>query len=60
MKRGCLRVSPFRADVMGVAGSRNGALLDASALLTHLSLSLSLLLGKSLLTALFLAPSTVF
>jgi hypothetical protein len=42
MKRGCVRVSPMRADVMEVVASREGSYVDASASLTHLSLSLSL------------------
>jgi hypothetical protein len=41
-----LRVRSFQTDVRGIAGPDKGSLLDASALLTHLSLSLSLCCGR--------------
>ena len=46
MEKGCFRVSPIGTDVMGMVAAQGVPYLDASALLTHLSLSLSLYSGS--------------
>jgi hypothetical protein len=51
-----LRVRSFETDVVGIGGALGAPSVDASALLTHLSLSLSLCSGFTARKSAVLAP----